>query len=182
MRSNHVLSKRDRLGLCAALLLYHRATVQCRLFVYVTSPNLFQAKLCDSFICHNMADSIGSILYPYEQGLWRKFNGYELEQLHRKFWIQGESRNILLNPRETEDEGDDDDIGPNCHVLDIGLPTLGLTKLWIRNEYVRMYKHCEDHLETNRNESKSPAVVVTGQPGIGKRFTLSSFSVINYTG
>ena len=131
-----------------------------------------------------MTDStIQSILYPYEQASplkrtnqWRYFsNEYELEHLHRRFWIQGESRNILLNPPEPEDEGDDDDIGPNCHVLDIGIPTLGLTKLWIRNEYIRMYKHCEDHLEFNRNESKSPAVVVTGQPGIGRCFMLSYY-------
>ena len=124
--------------------------------------------------CHDMTDSmIDSILHPDERiAIWRKFpDTYELVCLHRKFWILGESANILLNPREPEDQGDD--IGPNCHILDIGMPTLGLTRLWIRNEYIRMYKHCEDHLETNRNESKSPAMVVTGQLGIGKCFTLS---------
>ena len=121
---------------------------------------------------------IDSILHRRQKAKWEKLDDMEeLVQLHRKFWIQGESANILLNPREPEDsdEGDGDDIGPNCHVLDIGIPTLGLTKLWIRNEYIRMYKHCEDHLETNRNESKSPAVVVTGQPGIGRCFMLSYY-------
>ena len=121
---------------------------------------------------------IDSILHRRQKAKWEKLDDMEeLVQLHRKFWIQGESANILLNPREPEDldEGDGDDIGPNCHVLDIGIPTLGLTKLWIRNEYIRMYKHCEDHLESNRNESKSPAVVVTGQPGIGRCFMLSYY-------
>ena len=119
--------------------------------------------------------TIDSILHRRQKAKWEKLDDMEeLVQLHRKFWIQGESANILLNPLEPEDEGDgDDDIGPNCHVLNIGIPTLGPTKLWIRNEYVRMYKHCENHLETNRNEFKSPAMVVTGQPGIGKCFTSS---------
>lgn len=122
-----------------------------------------------------MADSIrmiDSILHPEEQASWKKLpDTYALAQLHNKFWIQGESGDILLNPNEPEDKGDgDDDIGPSCDVLNMGMPTLGLTKLWIRNEYVRMYKHYEDHLETNRNETKSPSLVVTGQPGIGKSY------------
>ena len=124
--------------------------------------------------------TIDSILHLRDKVEWEGLHfydsTYELVHLHRRFWIQGEAGNTLLNPLEPEDEGDDDDdIGPNCHILDIGIPTLGLTKLWIRNEYIRMYKHCEDHLETNRNESKSPAMVVTGQPGIGKCFTLSYY-------
>ena len=128
----------------------------------------------DSIIAMNQP-MIDSILHRRQKAKWEKLDDMEeLVQLHRKFWIQGEFANILLNPREPEDEGyGGDDIGPNCHILDIGIPTLGLTKLWIRNEYIRMYKHCEDHLETNRNESKSPALVVTGQPGIGKCFTSS---------
>ena len=138
-------------------------------------PRLYSSQLLSlAFITRAMQTTIPtieSIVPSREQYKWLEIYDTTdgLVHLHRRFWIQGESADILLNPREPEDEGDgDDDIGPNCHVLDIGIPTLGLTQLWIRNEYIRMYKHCEDHFETNRNESKSPAVVVTGQPGIGK--------------
>ena len=115
---------------------------------------------------------IDSIILPEYKAGWTKLTDHvnPLVELHRRFWTQGESRTILLNPRELGDQrgGDDTDIGPNCHILNIGILTLGPTKLWIRNDYIRLYKHCEDHLESRRDRPKSPSVVVTGQPGIGR--------------
>jgi hypothetical protein len=66
---------------------------------------------------------------------------------------------------------DDDDVGPECH-LDVGISGPGRWKIWVRKEYIRMYKRCKDHLETNRHKSQSPSLIVTGQPGIGKFFAL----------
>jgi hypothetical protein len=67
---------------------------------------------------------------------------------------------------------DDDAVGPECHLLDIGILDPGRWKIWVRKEFIRMYKRCKDHLETNRHESQSPSLIVTGQPGIGEFFTL----------
>ena len=112
---------------------------------------------------------VDSILHRRQKVKWEKLDDTEgFAHLHRRFWIQGESANILLNPQLPGDKRDgDDDIGPNCHILDIGIQALGLQKVWIRNDYIRMYKYCEEHFETNFDKAKSPAVIVTGQPGIG---------------
>ncbi|KAF8473736.1 hypothetical protein DFH94DRAFT_764217 [Russula ochroleuca] len=69
-----------------------------------------------------------------------------------------------------EEGDDDDDIGPECHILDIGIKDLEVKKFWVRKEYFRMYKQCEHHLETMRNEARPPSQIVTGQPGIGKSY------------
>jgi hypothetical protein len=124
-----------------------------------------------------MTDSIrmiDTILHPEEQAPWRKLpNTYQLAQLHRKFWVQGEYDKLL---NIDEDEGaaeDDDDVSPKCHVLDIGIPGFEWSKIWIRKEYIRMYKRCKDHFKPGpHNKFQSPSLVVTGQPGIGKFFIL----------
>ncbi|KAN0127602.1 hypothetical protein V8E53_014580 [Lactarius tabidus] len=67
---------------------------------------------------------------------------------------------------------DDDAVGPECHLLDLGISDPGRWKIWVRKEFIRMYKRCNDHLETNRHESQSPSLIVTGQPGIGKSYWL----------
>jgi hypothetical protein len=146
-----------------------------------------------------MTDNIDSIIHPKEKAMWEKVEDTSaLAQLHRKFWLQGEYKDKLLGvhkdrveegedteegegAEEGEDteegegaeEGDgDDDIGPECHILDIGITDLEVKKFWVRKEYFRMYKQCEHHLETMRNEARPPSQIVTGQPGIGKFFTL----------
>jgi hypothetical protein len=48
---------------------------------------------------------------------------------------------------------DDDDVGPECHLLDIGISGPGRWKIWVRKEFIRMYKRCKGHLETNRHKS-----------------------------
>ncbi|KAN0127599.1 hypothetical protein V8E53_014577 [Lactarius tabidus] len=120
-----------------------------------------------------MTDSIrmiDTILHPEEQAFWRKLpNTYELAQLHRKFWVQGEY-DKLLNVDEDEGDAEDDEVSPKCHVLDIGIPGLEWSKIWIRKEYIRMYQRCKDHFKPGlHNKFQSPSLVVTGQPGIGKR-------------
>lgn len=133
---------------------------------------------------------INSILHTEEQAFWKKLpDKYELAQLHRKFWVQGEYDN-LLNVEEDaaeDDEGaakvtegaigfvegaaeNNDDVGPECYVLDLGSPEPGRSKLWVRKEFIRMYERCKDHFKTHRGAAESPSLVVTGQPGIGKSY------------
>ena len=128
-----------------------------------------------------MTDSIpmiDSILHPQEKANWAKLDDTDkLVQLHHKFWVQGDYDKAL----NVEDEGTtevdggaaeaDDDVGPECHILDSGIPD-ERSKLWVRKEYIRMYKYCEDHFKPGPYVFQSPALIVTGQPGIGKFFTL----------
>jgi hypothetical protein len=120
----------------------------------------------------------GSIIPKY-RAQWEKLNDNEaLAQLHRKFWPQGEpskSDSELLNIHDDEDadseEGEDNEIGPGCYVLDLGIPGIRCSMLWIRKEYIRLYKCCNEFLEAHRNNQEPPSVVITGQPGIGKCHT-----------
>jgi hypothetical protein len=100
---------------------------------------------------------IDSILFPRHKAQWRKFTDEEVPaQLHRKFWVQGEYNNLFNVDEEAAEEAaeeateatmvvedtaeDDEDVGPECHVLDLGIPHFGRSKLWVRKEYIRMYK------------------------------------------
>ena len=49
-------------------------------------------------------------------------------------------------------------------------------KIRVRPDYIRMYDYCNEHYQkaARRNE-RAPSVVITGQPGIGKRL----FRLIN---
>jgi hypothetical protein len=127
-----------------------------------------------------MEDSmIDSILSPRNKARWEKLgDNTELTRLHDKFWRQAKYGDKLLNV--DEDQGpfnEDDDVDSDCFVLDLGTPLIfnGNTKVWIRKEYIRVYKRCIDHLETNARVLRS--LVITGQPGIGKCFYLRDITV-----
>ncbi|KAH9051432.1 hypothetical protein EDB87DRAFT_1687260 [Lactarius vividus] len=96
---------------------------------------------------------------------------HALAQLHRKFWrrgMQGRPENKSVNVNEDKDEGDE--IGPGCYILDLGIPDLRRSKLWIHKEYIRLYEYCNKYLESRRNEQVAPSVVITGQPGIDEMY------------
>ncbi|KAF8257023.1 hypothetical protein EI94DRAFT_1792232 [Lactarius quietus] len=116
-----------------------------------------------------MEPAIDSIIQSWNKDKWKKLDQrHEIAQLHERFWCQGAYKDELLNTPEDEDS----EIGPGCFVLDIGIPELKPTEVWVRKEYIRIYKYCHEYLEANRNENMAPAVVVTGQPGIGKSYWL----------
>jgi hypothetical protein len=80
---------------------------------------------------------------------------------------------------ETMDEGErtdlDGDIILGCYLLDIGIEGLDFSKIWVRAEYKRVYDFVEiHHKKPSVPRGRAPAVVVTGQPGIGV-FSLSPF-------
>ena len=66
----------------------------------------------------------------------------------------------------TEDE-DNLNIGPECYVHKTEIPGFQPLNLWVRREYISMYKCCMDYFKPeNTNKHKSPLLVVTGQPRI----------------
>lgn len=140
--------------------------------------------------------TMDSIIFPHYQDGWKKLIEVDpLIQLHHKFWVKGEY-NKLLNvdldkgatwvidsaTGTTEDE-DNLNIGPECYVHKTGISGFQPPNLWVRREYIRMYKCCMDYFKPeNTNKHKSPLLVVTGQPRIST-FSKSAISPsLKYTG
>ena len=69
---------------------------------------------------------------------------------------------------ELEGIGLDDDIIPGCYVLDLGIAGLPFAKIWIRAEYIRIFNYLQAYYDRPRMNNLAPAVVITGQPGIGE--------------
>ena len=126
---------------------------------------------------------IDSILHLEDQAAWEKVvDTHELAQLHRRFW-GSHDKPLELNADEDEgdNEGDDEDApevgdnGPECPFLEFGIPAFPRPTLLVRRECIQMYKRRVDHLkpcDRGPKKFKSPSLVATGQPGIGRLFIL----------
>src|ERR1700722_7090551 len=72
----------------------------------------------------------------------------------------------------TESEGvsldDDDDLIPGCDFLYSDIETFPYRKIWIRAEYIRIYDAIEAWYDEPSILPMAPAMVITGQPGIGE--------------
>ena len=66
-----------------------------------------------------------------------------------------------------EEDGDDDVI-EGCYFLEIDIEDMDFKRIWIRAEYIRIYNALEDLHRTPAYLPVAPAVVITGQPGIGE--------------
>jgi len=64
----------------------------------------------------------------------------------------------------------DDEFTPGCYMLDTDnnpfLPRV--PRIWIRADYIRIYKFIESRYDRCYSSRKGQAVVVTGHPGIGE--------------
>jgi hypothetical protein len=74
--------------------------------------------------------------------------------------------------RDAKDDGTvlDDDIKPGCRLLqvDINIAGLKFSKIWRRADYIRIYDYLEmRYKRPGVPPSRPPAVVLTGQPGVG---------------
>ncbi len=65
-------------------------------------------------------------------------------------------------------DDNDDDIGPDCHFLDLDI-NLKRTKPRVRRDYIRIYDYCtKRHIEGPTSATKiARSVVISGQPGVG---------------
>ncbi len=92
-------------------------------------------------------------------------------QLHSKFWgkkIEEEARQWRTShPNVMDDE--DEDIGPGCYALNLDdVDDEFLPKLWVRNDYIRIYEYCSERANaTILGLRNARSVVITGQPGVG---------------
>ena len=135
-----------------------------------------------SVVLHNQ-------LHEERWGRWHKLaDDYGFARLHTKFWRkgmldqeeewcgkQGSDSNASMHGSDDPDRevnpmdvGGDDDVGPGCYFLDIGLEELRLKNIWIRSEYLRMYDYCIERCNgaVGMNQA-APSIAIIGQPGIG---------------
>ena len=104
---------------------------------------------------------------------WTKLEGNgPLSQLHVKFWRKDMTEEAQEWRRSHPLNKDEfwDDIGPDCYALDFGIKHLERSKLWIRNDYLRIYDYCNQHYDTVKSfrSGIAPSVVITGQAGVGE--------------
>jgi hypothetical protein len=125
-----------------------------------------------------------SIIPEEEEIQWVPLPNHDkLVQLHSKFWgenmqneetkwretqLEKEPTNIDVDNQTPEDVQEEDDIGPGSYILAIDIPGMGVPHLWVRQEYIRVYKFCEEYFDSRKEADLTPFVILTGQPGIGE--------------
>jgi len=70
----------------------------------------------------------------------------------------------------TDSDSDaDDELIPGCYELDISPnPVSAVPKIWIRADYIRVYRFVESRYDLCYARHDAQAVVITGLPGIGE--------------
>lgn len=119
---------------------------------------------------------------------WKADDNTPVAQFHKKFWGKSmkdeesewrdTQKDEWCDTREDErmdqdqdqDEATDmDDIIPGCYVLDIGIPGMAISRLWIRADYIRVFNFFQDFFDNYAKPmDRVPSAVLTGQPGIGE--------------
>ena len=123
-----------------------------------------------------------------------------LTQVHAKFWgtdMAGEEQRwrdsqpeIGANEGQDHDEemnvGSDDvsgvsgwtndeEITPGCYALDISVMGVALSKLWIHPDYIKIYDSIKKYYnDCAKIPGRAPCAIVTGQPGVGEFWVVSS--------
>jgi hypothetical protein len=126
-------------------------------------------------------------LASYAQPWHKVDDDSRFSEFHAKFWgksMVDEEQEWLNLKTQSPDRSTDDDVImddgydedpdadefiPGCYELDVSPnPVSDVSKIWIRAEYVRIYKYAESRYELCYERGKAQAVVYTGQPGIGE--------------
>jgi len=83
---------------------------------------------------------------------------------------------ITVDPTETTDGGEHDDIIPGCCVLHIDIGAI--RKVWVRAEYIRIYGYLEEQYNDCLVKVGNPGAVLMGQPGIGEFSPIAIVTVL----
>jgi hypothetical protein len=119
---------------------------------------------------------------------WKADDNTPVAQFHKKFWgksmkdEESEWRDTQEDTQEDEhmdqdqdETADMDDIIPGCYVLDIGIPGMAISRLWIRADYIRIFNFFQDYFnDYAKPMDRVPSAVLTGQPGIGESSSIAS--------
>jgi hypothetical protein len=102
---------------------------------------------------------------------WSKLKDrHPISQLRSEFWgknIEEEAKQWRKS-HSTVKVDRTNDIGPECYGLDLGIIKFKSSKLWVRQDYIRIYDYCSKRHEEGPSSATEMArsVVITGQPGI----------------
>jgi len=121
----------------------------------------------------NSYSALASLFKPHSNAWasWSKLvDSDDFSQLRSKFWgkkIEDEARDWRTSHPEVKDD-EEDDIFPGCYALNLGIE-LTVEKLWVRQDYIRIYQYCEMRYAAGLTSvtQNARSVVITGQPGIG---------------
>lgn len=109
---------------------------------------------------------------------WRKLPALSpLTKLHDKFWRKNIDEDRSKWEKEEGGGGapmevEGSDVGPGCFVLDLGIESFRISRLWVHKDYIRLYDGCNTHFnEISNMNVPPPSVVITGQLGIGTCFS-----------
>jgi hypothetical protein len=132
-----------------------------------------------------LASIIGSeVLAEWETSKLDTVSALLPAQFHTKFWgkimadaqppassglgYEGRDGDEIMDVDMSEGVNLDDDVIPGCHFLDIDIENFPYPKIWIRAEFIRIYNALEAYYNEPSYPHTAPAVVITGQPGIGE--------------
>ena len=114
---------------------------------------------------------------------WKADDGTPLALFHKKFWgksmkdEESEWRKSQLIDQDEETTDADDDIISGCYVLNISIPHIPVSHLWIRADYIRVFNYFQAFFDTHAKPmAKVPSGVLTGQPGIGESPHIASLA------
>ena len=109
--------------------------------------------------------------------MWKADDGTPLALFHKKFWgksmkdEESEWRKSQIRIAQDEDEimDKDDDIISGCYILNISIPRMLVSHLWIRADYICVFNFFQAFFNTHAKPmAKVPSGVLTRQPGIGE--------------
>jgi len=125
---------------------------------------------------------------------WKADDNTPVAQFHKKFWGKSmkdeesewrdtqkdewcDTREDERMDQDQDETTDMDDIIPGCYVLDIGIPGMAISRLWIRADYIRVFNFFQDFFNNYAKPmDRVPSAVLTGQPGIGESPRIASLA------
>ena len=100
-----------------------------------------------------------------------------LFELHNEYWdksIDEDERAWVEEHGQLPENDDGSEVVPGCFTLHLRVKTktFMVPKLWVRQDYWRIYDLCHRHYETvctaREMGELPPVAIITGQPGIGE--------------
>jgi hypothetical protein len=94
----------------------------------------------------------------------------QILDFHKQFWgnpLPPEHSDLVHDPKAEEDDDENGEKDEGDVLLGSPIINTPWKKLLIRAEYVRLYNWVEQKYEDS-TMNRPPAVVITGQPGIGE--------------
>ena len=107
----------------------------------------------------------------YPNPWWPKLDTlHPLSELHAKYWGKNIDKEARGEPMDINAGGEGVSGG---FALNLGIDSLETSKIWVREDYTRIYEFCDKHSAEVQNDNfeQAASIVITGQPGVGECFS-----------